>query len=372
MRRIHSSILGALLLAGCASTDIAPMQSASDVNSITANEKRVWAEADNYDLSMRNAGNVYENPAILSYLQGIMDRVHPDFKGTIKVRVANSPHLNAFALPNGAIYVNVGLIARLENEAQRATVLAHEGGHFILKHGYKQRQNVKNSAAVSLFVSEILAMSSIYGYSRDLEREADMIAFEQIIKAGYDSKEAIRAFEHLANEAKALNEKEPFFFSSHPKLAERIDVYKDLNKASKNAGGEIGKERYNKNVAALRITTLEGDLSMNRYKSVILVLEDKKRLAEYPPEAGFFLAEAYQRRGDKGDEQKAIDAYLATMKVAPAYAPSYRALGVHHLKKAEYGKAESYLARYLQLAPQAPDRDHVRNYHQLSKQKGAK
>lgn len=300
MKRVYIMGFSALIRSGCASTNIAPLQSASDVKTISENERRVWAEADSYDHSMRNAGQTYEIPAVLTYLQGVMDKVHPEFRGTIKVRVAHSPHLNAFALPNGVIYMNLGLIARLENKAQLATILAHEGGHFILKHGYKQRQNVKNSAAMSLFVSEILAMSSIYGDSRDLEREADLIAFEQVGKAGYDTKEAIRAFEHLAKEAKALDEKEPFFFSSHPKLAE-----------------------------------------------------------------------AYQRRGDKGDEQRAIDAYLATMKVAPAFAPSYRALGIYHMKRTEYAKAETYLARYLQLAPQAPDRDHVKNHHQLSKQRGA-
>ena len=198
MHRVYYGIAGALILAGCASTDVAPLRSADDVQSISANEKRVWSEANNYDASMRNGGHTYENAAVVTYLQGIMDRVYPEFRGTIKVRVASSPHLNAFALPNGVIYMNVGLLARLENEAQLATILAHEGGHFILRHGYKQRQNVKNSAAISLFVSEILAMSSIYGYSRDLEREADLIAFEHLKKAGYETGEAARVFDHLA------------------------------------------------------------------------------------------------------------------------------------------------------------------------------
>ena len=111
---------------------------------------------------------------------------------------------------------------------------------------------------------------------------------------------------------------------------------------------------------------------MNRYKSVLLVLENKKRLTDYPPEARFHLAEAYQRRGDKGDEQRALEAYQGAISTVPSYAPTYRALGMYHLKKTEYGKAEPYFAKYLQLAPQAPDRDHVKNYHQLSKQKGAK
>lgn len=362
-------LVSVLLLAACATTNVEPMHSGSDVNTLTEKEKRVWAEANDYDAAMQNAGYTYENPAVTRYLQGIMDRVYPEFRGTIKVRVAKSPYLNAFALPNGSIYFNLGLLARLENEAQLATVLAHEGGHFILKHGYRQRQQVKNSAALSLFVGDTLAMSSIYGYSRDLEREADMIGYRQLVKAGYDTREAVRVFDHLAQEAEALDEKEPFFFSSHPKLKERIEVYEELNK-SRKTGGVVGKQGYVQNVGSLRIACLESDISLDRYKSVLLVLENPKRLAEYPPESRFYLAEAYERRAGKGDEQRAIDTYQSAIKTAPRFAPSYRALGVYYMKKKEYGRAESYLAKYLQLAPNAPDREYVKNYYTLAKQGG--
>lgn len=365
-----SGLLGALvLLSGCATVNVEPLSSGDDVRGLNEKEQRVWAEADDYDEGMRNAGHTYENAAATSYLQGIMDRVYPEFRGTIKVRVANSPHLNAFALPNGAIYFNLGLIARLENEAQLAAVLAHEGAHFILKHGFKQRQHVKNSAALSLFVGTTLATSSIYGYSRDLEREADEIGYRHMVKAGYDPREGISVFKHLAAEAKALDEKEPFFFSSHPKLTERMETYKDLS-AKHKGGGNVGKQSYLQKVGHLRIASLESDLSMDRYKSVLLVLESERRMKDYPSEARFYLAEAYQRRGDKGDEQRAYNAYLAAMKTAPRFAPTYRALGIHHMKKKDHGKAAQYFKQYLQLAPNAPDRDYVRNYYELAK-KGA-
>jgi beta-barrel assembly-enhancing protease len=97
-----------------------------------------------------------------------------------------------------------------------------------------------------------------------------------------------------------------------------------------------------------------------------------KRLAEYPPQARFYLAEAFQRRGDKGDEQLALAAYQATTNTIPGFAPSYRALGMYHMKKKEFGKAEGYFAKYMQLAPNAPDLDYVKNYHAQSKRGGTK
>lgn len=371
MKNITLKILALLILAGCASTSVEPFKSAADVKKITEDEKRVWNEADNYDAGMHNGGYTYDNQAANNYLQSVMDRVQPGFKGAIKVRIAKSPQLNAFALPNGVVFFNLGLLARLENEAQLATVLAHESAHFILKHGYKQRQSLKNSAAFAFFVSEVLAMSSTYGYSRDLEREADLIAFKQIDLAGYDTSQADKAFQHLADEAKALDEEEPFFFSSHPKLNERIEVYRELNRNHKK-GGDINKQRYDQFVNPLRLASLESDLSLDRFKSVILVLGNDKRMAEYPPQSRYYLAEAYMRRNEKGDEQRAVAAYQAAISVAPTFAPSYRSLGIYYLKKNEHGKAESYFSKYLQLAPSAPDADYVRNYYKLAKQGSSK
>ena len=62
--------------------------------------------------------------------------IYPD----IRVRIVDSPSLNAFALPNGSIYINTGMLTRLDNEAQLATVLAHEGVHFTHKHSWQQRR----------------------------------------------------------------------------------------------------------------------------------------------------------------------------------------------------------------------------------------
>ena len=46
----------------------------------------------------------------------------------------DSPDINAFALPGGLIYVNRGLLAYLDTEAELAGVLAHEIGHITERH----------------------------------------------------------------------------------------------------------------------------------------------------------------------------------------------------------------------------------------------
>jgi predicted Zn-dependent protease len=365
----------AILIAGCAVVDVKPLESAADTAQLVPAERRLWSEAADFDAAIQKSDQVYRDENATTYLQAVMDRLYPEFKGTIRVQIVRSPHLNAFALPNGSIYFHVGLLARLDNEAQLAAVLAHEGAHYIKKHGFQQRQTVKNASAFAVvtalagipLLGDVLALSSIYGYSQDLEREADNLGYERLLKAGYDPHEAPKTFEHLAAEVKALDVKEPFFFSSHPKLQERIESFRHLA-ASQLGGGYKHEAEFLAATKALRVACLESDLSMNRYKSVLLALERQERMAKYPREAAYYLGEAYRLRAEAGDEALAEQHYLKAVKQAPAFAPAYRALGIHFMKKKDHASAQNYLSRYLQLAPSAADAAYVRQYKELAQQ----
>ena len=369
-------IVVAVTVAGCATT--VPVkeryESTADIEGITAEERRLWAEARDLDEALHKSEAVYEDAHATRYLQQLMDKLYPDLGGRITVKIVKSPHLNAFALPNGSIYFHLGLLARLENEAQLATVLAHEGAHFVHKHGFKHRETVKNASAFAAvtgalgipLLGNVALYSSVFGYSRELEREADAIGYERLIKAGYDPRESYRSFEHLAAEAKALDHKEPFFFSSHPKLQERIDSFKEL--AQKHSGGgRVGTQSFLATTSKARLAALEGDISMNRYKSVLLALGNDAIEKRYGPEAFYYLGEAYRQRADKDDEAQAERYYLRAIQTAPRFAPSYRALGIHYMKQQKYQLSEKYLTKYLELTPHAADRDYIKQYHQTVK-----
>ena len=317
---------------------------------------------------LQRANELYPETSVNAYLQRIMDRLYPEFDGRIRVQAVKSPVLNAFALPNGSIYVHVGLIARMDNEAQLATVLAHEGAHFIQKHGLLQQRNLKSSTvfAASLAVvgipimPELLAASSIYGYSRDLERDADKVGFERLVRAGYAPQEAAKTFEHLAAEVEALDVDEPFFFSSHPKLAERIESYNAL--AASSTGGVLNQEDYIKRTNKVRLDSLEADLSMGRNESVILALSTLDNPEAYPSYIDYYLGEAYRRRAGDDDATRAAAAFEKAIIAAPKFAPSYRGLGVLAMKEERWMDAKNRFKTYLALAPQAGDRAYVEQY----------
>src|ERR1700693_3039664 len=92
-------------------------------------------------------GLVYADEPTNAYLQRVGESlVARDLKLENVVwqfRVLSDPVPNAFALPNGSIYVNTGLLALLENEAQLASVLAHEETHVLHRHSYLENRSAR-------------------------------------------------------------------------------------------------------------------------------------------------------------------------------------------------------------------------------------
>jgi predicted Zn-dependent protease len=362
-----------ILLLVCAlatpvAADVMPWTSAADTQQRAPEETSLWHEADEFDQALARAGKVNPDPVLTAYLQGIMDRLYPEFTGRLHVHLLNAQHINAFALPNGSVYVNAGLIARFQNEAQLATVMAHEGAHFTHRHSLQQAEMAKNASAFALVVAmlgvplvgDLVALSSMFGYSQEHERQADEIGYQRLLAAGYDPRESVRAFEHLLAEIKAADIQEPFFFASHPKLQQRIDSYSELTKNAN--GGETARERYLDTTAALRLASLDADLAAYRYKQLILVLTNPERRSEYPPEAAYYLGEAYRQRGETGDAALAETEYRSALEAVPQFAPPYRALGLLLYKRGDKALAVPLMQRYLELEPDAPDRGHIEHY----------
>jgi beta-barrel assembly-enhancing protease len=366
MNRILWLVLISILVSGCATTGGASsFTNASDTSSLHEKERRLWHEAGGFDTTIERSGQIYNDRHATNYLQGVMDRLYPEFKGKIKVHIYDSTQLNAFALPNGSIYFNIGLLARIENEAQLATVLGHEAAHFIERHSFRQRVSAKNLSAFAVSgipFSSLAAISSISGFSRDFERDADQKGYERLVRSGYNPNEAHKVFQQLANEVKALGTEEPYFFSSHPKLVERIETFKELA-AKYKGGGRVGAEEYSRIIQPIRLEALRKDVGQDRFKSVILVMEDNNLRRYYPPAGYYYLGEAYMRRDQKNDSQKALQAFQTAEKLSPNFAPTHKRLGMHYMKAGDKGQALQYFNKYLSLAPgDAQDRSYVQQY----------
>lgn len=361
----------AVLLGGCNTLPVRSLTSASDARAANDEEGRVWVAAEDFDLALERQDALYPDPALQTYVQSVGDRLFPEFRGVVRYQVLNSPDLNAFALGNGSIYINSGMLARLDNEAQLATILAHEVTHFREQHNLKSRRNINASATAGLGITlltgiplsgQLFVGAAISGYSQELEREADVQGHARLVANGYAPGESVKTFEHLLAEVEALDIGQPYFFSTHPRLEERIASFKELNEKVRDAGDEAGADRYLAHTRNLRGEMLQRYLEMHQDKILILMLEGDVDHDRYPAHWPFFLGEAYRHRGEEGDDELAATAYRQALTNAPEYAPTYRALGILHLGQARGREALDSFRRYLELSPKAKDRGYIAQY----------
>ncbi len=137
---------------------------------------------------------------------------------------------NAFALPDGQVYVNSGLLAVLENEAQLAGVLAHEVHHTAGHHGILSYRSARHKVIASailgpltLGVGDYFLAMSVFGYSRDLEEEADRLGLKRMLMAGYDPRQVPRMLQILAQDPEGENPEFKSKWATHPALMARVD-----------------------------------------------------------------------------------------------------------------------------------------------------
>ncbi|MCP5416342.1 MAG: M48 family metalloprotease [Chromatiaceae bacterium] len=363
-----SSLIG---LTGCAGRDVRTLEQSSDTRQLTEDESRRWYSAEELDRTWRQKGLIYTDDALTAYLQSVADALYPEFSDTVVIRVMDSPDLNAFALPNGSVYLNLGIIARMENEAQLATVIAHEISHFKFQHSLKQRHAIETAVVTGWSVSiltgiplsgELLALGAMSGYSQEAEREADREGFRRLVRQGYDGTESVKIFAIMQQEAKVLDSKEPWFYSSHPRLSERIESMQQLNMQREESGGATNQQSFAAMTGRLHALLLEKYLVAHQYKQLINLLEEKALRSRYPVYADFYLGEAYLQRKTPGDAEKAQAAYLSALERAPEFAPSYRALGLIHMQQKQQADALRYFDKYLQLNPHAEDKKYIELY----------
>lgn len=182
--------------------------------------------ADQFHTELRRRGLIATDRQTNDYVRSIGASLIPASAAgeEISFFVLRNPTANASAVPNGNIYINLGLLSVLESRDQLAMILAHEIAHVTQRHHLKDYFNNRNIivtahiADLMLFGTNIAYLPagiSLAGFSRESELDADSQGLTYIHQAGYDSSRGVSAFEVFRSlpESAALKGS---IFSSHP------------------------------------------------------------------------------------------------------------------------------------------------------------
>lgn len=154
---------------------------------------------------------------------------------TYQFEVIDAPDtVNAFALPGGYLYVYTGLLKLCENEAELASVMAHEIAHVAAHHhgeSFTRQYGVQilsdlvlgdNPHTAARVAADLLGTGVMMRYSRDNEREADMLGMNMLVRAGYNPDGMVTFMRKLVAADQQSGGRGLAIFASHPPSQERL------------------------------------------------------------------------------------------------------------------------------------------------------
>ncbi len=392
----------------------------------------VLEQSDLLDTKFERDGLVLQDEPANAYVRRIGLSLVPKGLNLERVswnfRLLRDPQPNAFALPNGSIYVSTGLIFLIDNESQLAAIIAHEMTHVMRRHTYVQnRSNRKKFLTMNIMsaigtyapggivgavitivttVAPFILIATVYGYSRDLEREADLKGVDMMISAEYSPEEMVNVMKLLNKDFEGENIR--LFYNDHPALDERIKYLSSYLGARADRVThqmELNRERaaYFGQMESVMRHDLQLSINAARFRSAVYLAQ---RLVDFHPDSEnlFWLAEAYRTLGPRSPQltekeltnnakkdaakkrvkrtleeeerelletpagkdnwqqhqQKAEEFYLRALKAENPVPALHRGLGMLYEKLGRANDAASEYEKYIELAPAAIDRERIK------------
>ena len=198
-------------------------------------------------LGMEVAAKVYEQMPVLpdnsletQYVrqlgQKLVATIPQQYSWPFEFHVVPQKEINAFALPGGQMFINIGTITAAKNESELAGVMAHEMSHVYMQHSAKQASKGQTTSLIAGIASAVVgsrggmigqlgqmgiqmgSQGLMMKYSRSDESQADSVGATILYKAGYNPQGMVDFFQTMGSQGGSAP---PEFFSSHPNPANR-------------------------------------------------------------------------------------------------------------------------------------------------------
>lgn len=355
-----------------------------------ADERGMWAEYERVEQEIAGSNLLITDPALVSYLRTIVGRVGGVAANDLRIYLAHIPEFNAFIAPTGFMVVFSGLLTRMRDEAQLATVIAHEAGHFLRRHHIRRWRDVRRrtdlfaifamgagvgGGAGGVYLGDAVRLAqlgtvlTLAAYGRELEAEADAMGVRLMAENGYEPAAAPEVWRQLIQETEAsaeMRRRRPrrgySLLASHPAPETRMA---DLRSAAARvrSGGrsyDRGQERYRNALGAHRKMLLDDQVKLNDPGASLYII---RNLAAdgWTGLLRYYEGEAIRLRGMRNDRDLAEASYAEAVRLPEAPPEAWRMHGYALVRAGRRDEGKAALARYLELAPGAPDAAMVRH-----------
>jgi Zn-dependent protease with chaperone function len=352
-------------------------------------ERGMWQEYERVEQEIAGSNLLIEDPNLVSYLKSIVSRVGGVAAQDLRIYLARVPEFNAFMAPTGFMVVFSGLLTRMRDEAQLATVIAHESGHFLRRHHIRRWRDVRRKtdlfaifamgagvggAGAGVYLGDAVRLAqlgtilTLASYSRELEAEADAVSVRQMAETGYDPNAAPEVWRQLIQETEAsaeMRRRRPrrgySLLASHPAPETRMA---DLRASAAEvrtgrATWDRGRERYLASLGGHRKMLLDDQVKLNDPGASLFIVNNLAADG-WNGLLRFYEGEAIRLRGRREDRALAAASYAQAVTFADAPPEAWRMHGYALIQAGRGEEGKAALTRYLALAPNAPDAAMVR------------
>lgn len=318
-----------VLIALCLPAQLAVAGETPETFKFTKIDLELLERSNQTDREFERKGLVYTDEEAAAYIENIGLKMIPETTPENvkwRFRILRDPELNAFALPNGSIYVHSGLLATIRNEAQLAAVLGHEVTHVMNRHGYLENRSFRKKTAAINILAAIggaagsvggiggaaastvlragmpgLLYATMFGYSRELEHEADMYGLRAMARNNYPPIQMAGMFEQLKSGYEVQLSKEASgLYVDHPRLDDRIAYVRDEVEKLPLSGEPIVKSaEYSREMTGVLRHGVTLEILTGRARTAVGVAQ---RLTEINPESSedaYLQGEAYRALGGR-------------------------------------------------------------------------
>ena len=363
-------------------------------------EAGIWREVDKHEQFLRTSDKSLDDPILNSYLQQLTCQIAPDHCEHIRVYVVRSPGFNAFMFPNGALFVQTGLLLRMDDDAEIAAVLGHEIGHYTHEHTINRIRATRRTASAFAFAGAIVGAAGAVGqgtastyegaanaaamtdsafaminlagiyasfqlieYGRDQETEADEIGFDRLSSAGMDPRGPSRVWAKVIREHLAGGEYAGFsLFSTHPSPASRLANLSEM--AATMPDGTADSATLLSLIDPYREAWLNDESVVQHPRQFEYIAEQQINKGVDAGLGYYLLGKSWERRSDnerrnsliEEARNEAVRAFSnGADSVSGLPAEGYREWAKLEVELGNPARAKELFLTYLELAPDAWD-----------------